>query len=75
MVGISFHVGSGCMDPPIYRKAIKAAKRLFEYAQHVGYDFKLLDIGGGFPGDTFTSIDQVKIAVRHAFLYFVVHQI
>lgn len=61
MVGISFHVGSGCMDPPIYRKAIKAAKKLFDYAQFVGYDFKLLDIGGGFPGDKFTTIDQVYV--------------
>lgn len=59
MIGISFHVGSGCMDPPIYGKAIKAAKKLFDYAQLVGFDFKLLDIGGGFPGDKFTTIEQV----------------
>jgi len=66
MVGISFHVGSGCMDPPIYRKAIKAAKKLFDYAQFVGYDFKLLDIGGGFPGDKFTTIDQIAAVVNSA---------
>lgn len=59
MVGISFHVGSGCMDPPIYSKAIKTARKLFDYAEKVGFDFKLLDIGGGFPGDTGTSIEQV----------------
>lgn len=59
MVGISFHVGSGCMDPPIYSKAIKAARKLFDYAEEVGFDFRLLDIGGGFPGDTGTSIEQV----------------
>lgn len=59
MVGISFHVGSGCMDPPIYSKAIKAARKLFDYAEEVGFDFRLLDIGGGFPGDSGTSIEQV----------------
>lgn len=68
MVGISFHVGSGCMDPPVYRKAIKAARKLFDFAQLVGYDFKLLDIGGGFPGDKFTTIEQVCCKF---FLYFV----
>lgn len=63
MIGISFHVGSGCLDPPIYWNAIKAAKKLFEYAQSIGYDFKLLDIGGGFPGDTFNSIKEVNFHI------------
>lgn len=46
MIGISFHVGSGCMDAPIYGKAIKIARNLFDFAENVGYEFKLLDIGG-----------------------------
>lgn len=60
MIGISFHVGSGCMDAPIYGKAIKVARKLFDFAENVGYEFKLLDIGGGFPGDTNTDIKEVK---------------
>lgn len=51
VAGISFHVGSGCDDYPIYHKAIKIAKDLFDYAATIGYEFNLLDIGGGFPGD------------------------
>uniref|UniRef100_A0A1B0DKV6 ornithine decarboxylase n=1 Tax=Phlebotomus papatasi TaxID=29031 RepID=A0A1B0DKV6_PHLPP len=51
VVGISFHVGSGCEDPPIYRKAIKHARKLFDYATTLGFCMTLLDIGGGFPGD------------------------
>lgn len=59
MKGISFHVGSGCMDAPVYAKAIHAAKKLFDFAESVGYQFTLLDIGGGFPGDNDTSISEV----------------
>lgn len=63
MIGISFHVGSGCMDAPIYGKAIKIARKLFDFAENVGYEFKLLDIGGGFPGDTNTDIKEVKLQI------------
>lgn len=59
VVGISFHVGSGCMDSPVYAKAIYTAKKLFDYAETLGYYFSLLDIGGGFPGDKNTSIVEV----------------
>lgn len=59
MIGISFHVGSGCMDPPVYAKAIQAARKLFDFAKGVGYEFNLLDIGGGFPGDKGTDISEV----------------
>lgn len=60
MVGIAFHVGSGCMDPPAYAKAIHAAKNLFDFAATVGFRFNLLDIGGGFPGDNNTNIREVR---------------
>lgn len=59
MIGISFHVGSGCMDPPVYAKAIQTARKLFDFAEAIGYNFKLLDIGGGFPGDNDTDIKEV----------------
>lgn len=61
MVGICFHVGSGCLDPPVYGKAIQAARKLFDFAQSIGYHFNLLDIGGGFPGETNTDITEVPI--------------
>uniref|UniRef100_T1E2N1 Putative ornithine decarboxylase n=1 Tax=Psorophora albipes TaxID=869069 RepID=T1E2N1_9DIPT len=66
VVGISFHVGSGCADFPIYYKAISHAKDLFNYAKSFGYEFNLLDIGGGFPGDIGTSIDEVAMIVNKA---------
>lgn len=59
LIGISFHVGSGCQDIPIYAEAISTARKLFDFAESVGYNLRLLDIGGGFPGDKDTDIAPV----------------
>lgn len=66
LIGISFHVGSGCGDYHTYYKAIKISKMLFGLASNVGFDFSLLDIGGGFPGDKGKSIDAVSTIVNQA---------
>jgi ornithine decarboxylase len=52
LVGCSFHVGSRCLDPEVYTKTLKQARRIFDIAQRkeFGFDFKILDIGGGFSG-------------------------
>lgn len=50
VVGVSFHVGSGCEDANTYHHAIKAARGLFDFGTQLGYSFDILDIGGGFPG-------------------------
>jgi len=50
VVGVSFHVGSGCQTPSAYQEALEMAADIFEYSKRVGYHFSLLDIGGGFPG-------------------------
>lgn len=47
------------MDPPVYAKAITTARKLFDFAESIGYHFTLLDIGGGFPGDKGTDIKEV----------------
>ena len=53
VVGISFHVGSGCKDPHKYDLALKDAKELTAMAKDdFGFNMYLLDIGGGFPGET-----------------------
>lgn len=49
IVGVSFHVGSGCMDAEQYRTAIQGARTIFDIAiEHYGLPLTLLDIGGGF---------------------------
>lgn len=53
VVGVSFHVGSGCRDASRYELALKDARTIFDMAKkEFGFDMKLLDIGGGFPGET-----------------------
>uniref|UniRef100_A0A1A9X3P4 ornithine decarboxylase n=1 Tax=Glossina brevipalpis TaxID=37001 RepID=A0A1A9X3P4_9MUSC len=51
VIGISFHVGTGCNDFPAYERAIRIAKKLFNFGSLIGLNMNLLDIGGGFPGD------------------------
>lgn len=50
VVGVSFHVGSGCFDASAYSSAVQRARHVFDEAEQIGYHFRLLDIGGGFPG-------------------------
>jgi len=48
VVGVSFHVGSGCRDASRYEDALKDARSIFDMAEKE-FDMKmrLLDIGGG----------------------------
>lgn len=60
VVGVSFHVGSGCREPSVFKRAIATAREVFDYAATLGYNFELLDLGGGYPGGHGTSIDEVS---------------
>jgi len=50
LVGVSFHVGSGCFSSLAWVDAISLARRVFDEAEKEGFDLTLLDIGGGWPG-------------------------
>ena len=78
VIGVSFHVGSGCGDKKAYNTAFKDASRVFKYADEIGMaPMTMVDIGGGFPGDrggyggpnmpTFQDIAQ---EVRHSIVEF-----
>jgi ornithine decarboxylase len=47
--GVSFHVGSQCLDVSRYREALDSARRVFDEAAARGMTLEMLDIGGGFP--------------------------
>ncbi|KAF9128272.1 hypothetical protein BGW39_005216 [Mortierella sp. 14UC] len=49
VIGVSFHVGSGCFDANAFGEAVVRARRVFDQARDYGFDFKFLDVGGGFP--------------------------
>jgi ornithine decarboxylase len=50
VIGVSFHVGSGCESSDAYKDAIFNAKIAFTLGMSLGHPMNLLDIGGGFPG-------------------------
>lgn len=50
LIGCAFHVGSGCLEFSAYDNALAAVKEIFEFAATLGYDLKVVDMGGGWPG-------------------------
>lgn len=58
VVGVSFHIGSSCEDYGTYCEAIKASRQIFDLASDLGFKFDILDLGGGFPGNNFSRIDE-----------------
>ncbi|CAJ0763632.1 6047_t:CDS:2 [Entrophospora sp. SA101] len=48
VIGVSFHVGSGCYDENAFVDAVYRAKYVFDKALNYGFNFTLLDVGGGF---------------------------
>ncbi|ORX80054.1 ornithine decarboxylase [Basidiobolus meristosporus CBS 931.73] len=73
VVGVSFHVGCMCFDPVSYERALMQAREVFDIGKTYGYQFKLLDIGGGFPGDlkydgSFADMaDTIRICLKKLF--------
>ncbi|ODO07507.1 ornithine decarboxylase [Cryptococcus wingfieldii CBS 7118] len=59
VIGVSFHVGSGCKDPMQFADAVWRARKVFDMGKEAGYDFGLLDIGGGFEHETFKEMTEV----------------
>ena len=48
VIGVSFHVGSGCFDSSAFADAIMRARAAFDMGREAGYEFDFLDVGGGF---------------------------
>lgn len=55
VIGISFHVGSGCYDIGAFADAVARAKIAFGFGRDAGYSFSLLDVGGGFEDENFEA--------------------
>lgn len=71
--GVSFHVGSGCGDLKPFADAVSAARDAFELAKTYGFNPKLLDVGGGWPGDDdgdFTFKDVAAVVAEAVDHYF-----
>lgn len=59
IVGISFHVGTGCEEPEVFERCIAIGRQLFDQAaSDYGFNMTILDLGGGYPGHRGSSIDK-----------------
>ncbi|XP_005187899.1 ornithine decarboxylase 1 [Musca domestica] len=64
VIGISFHVGTGCNELPAYDRAITEAKQLFDFGTKHGFNMTLLDIGGGFPGSDYNKFKEMSEIIK-----------
>ncbi|XP_072880491.1 ornithine decarboxylase-like [Hemitrygon akajei] len=62
IIGVSFHVGSGCSEPEVFAEAIADSRMVFDIGMSLGFHMNLLDIGGGFPGSEDDKITFEEIA-------------
>ncbi|MDZ4730415.1 MAG: type III PLP-dependent enzyme [Xanthomonadales bacterium] len=62
VIGLSFHVGSQCLDTDAHVKAIQECRQYFDDGGLEGSGkLRVLDIGGGFPADyAGTGLDLVE---------------
>ncbi|XP_051871876.1 antizyme inhibitor 2-like isoform X2 [Pristis pectinata] len=62
IIGVSFHVGSGCANAQAFAQAIADSRLVFDVGMSLGFHMNLLDIGGGFPGFDDDNITFEEIA-------------
>ncbi|RKO91453.1 ornithine decarboxylase [Blyttiomyces helicus] len=62
VIGISFHVGSGCYDASAFGEAVILARKAFDIGKEFGFTFTLLDVGGGFPSNNADGVTFPDIA-------------
>lgn len=68
VIGVSFHCGSGQMTSKAFVDAIQNARITMDYAIKLGFNMSLLDIGGGFPGNSGTEnyFTEIATAINRA---------
>jgi ornithine decarboxylase len=49
LAGVTFHVGSQCLNPENWRVGMDRAKKVFATMRTVGLNPRLLNLGGGYP--------------------------
>ena len=60
--GISFHVGSGARNPAAFPIAVGKAREAFDMALALGFNMRLLDLGGGYSGNLTEGITMAAVA-------------
>ena len=73
-VGLSFHVGSQCLNPSVWWLAVATAAQVWNRARAAGIELSLLNLGGGIPVsyahpvlDKEVFLSNLNLAVRSHF--------
>ena len=51
IMGVSFHVGSNCSDPTVFKTALRDCRQVYDIAKEMGFKLNLVDLGGGYLGN------------------------
>lgn len=78
LYGFSFHVGTPCGEMEAYARGIELCKQLINTSKAIGHEnVQMIDIGGGFPGESGTNVDMVYLSSPRfsskIFLIFLLH--
>lgn len=76
VIGLSFHVGSQCLNPNNWANAIRACGEVWRTAGERGHDFYFLDIGGGYPAGHYhtpeiPTVEEIGVVVMDAVREFI----
>jgi ornithine decarboxylase len=62
--GLSFHVGSQCMNAENYVQALNLSAAVLREARDRGHPVQILDIGGGFPAPYHRDVQPIETLAR-----------
>ena len=62
--GISFHVGSQCMNFQNFVHSLNIAAYVMKESEERGHKIKILDIGGGFPAPYHRDVESIEVLAR-----------
>lgn len=71
VIGISFHVGSGCYSGASYYDALKNVRYVHDVGTSIGHNMEVIDIGGGFPGNDRNRFEDIAQNVNLGLKYLV----
>ena len=69
-LGYHFHIGTGIRNPDAYSKTLKKLFPLFNKTRGLGFDIKVLDVGGGFATATSRELTTPEMLTYQAFNFF-----
>lgn len=64
IMGVSFHVGSGCLNPLAYYTTLFYCKTVIDEAKLFDFNINLIDIGGGFVATKTKLFDDISSVIK-----------